>query len=243
MKKYSYLFVALILSFCACDKNDSENNNPEPTPQPEPEQPTVYSEIGVWESGKYFIALSEDHTISAYVAPNFIDGGMYSISDDKVITCKNTFYVRTTTYTIESIDDKNMKVKINYMGNDGTESVTTLNLTKSDKEAPSLNNPLVGKSFTYLTTTFGKITYSFNVDGMGLKMCTKSPASNYPLKAFYVTLEDRCYYMCYNQENGRVPLIGEWNNEESLNNLKVFKFKFGDGGTISDLEDVSNEYL
>lgn len=235
--------MALILSLCACDKNESENDNSEQTPQTEPEQSVVYSEVGVWENGKYFIALSDDHTISAYVAPNFIDGGMYSISDDKVITCKNTFYVRTTTYAIESIDDKNMKVKINYVGNDGIECVTTLNLTKSAKEAPSLYNPLVGKSYSYTATTFGKITYSFNVDGIGFKMCTKSSASNYPLNLFYVTLEDRCYYLCYNQENGRVPLIGEWNNENELNNLKVFKITFGEGETISDLKDVSKDYL
>ncbi len=240
MKKYSYLFVALILSFCACDKNDSDNNNSEPTPQIEPEQPIVYSEIGVWESGKYFIALSSDHTISAYVAPNFIDGGTYS-RDDKVITCKNSYYVRTTTYTIESIDEKSMRVKVNYIGKDGKENNTTLSLTKSDKEAPTQYNPLVGKSFSLLTNNWGTVTYSFESNCLGIKSCTKGTASKYPLRVFYITLEDRCYYLTYKQQGLaiQVPDIGGWGDAD----LNVFKITFENGGVIFDVTNVSNEYL
>ena len=82
MKKYLYLFTIITLALYACDKDDSNS-------EPEPEPAIVYSEIGVWEYNHYFIALNSDHTISAYFAPNYIDGGTYSISDN-VITCKNT---------------------------------------------------------------------------------------------------------------------------------------------------------
>ena len=82
--------------FMSCSKDDGKTDVvPEPEPEPEP---IVYSEVGVWESGQYFLALSEDRTLSAYVAPNFIDAGSYTINDDKIITCTNNFYVRTTTY-------------------------------------------------------------------------------------------------------------------------------------------------
>ena len=236
--------MALILSFCACDKDDSNINHSEPEPQPEPEQPTVYSEVGVWESGKYFVALSEDHKLSAYVASNSIDGGTYSISDDKVITCNNTYFKRTSTYTIESINEKNMRVRIKYMGYDKTEKDTTLNLTKSDKDAPRMFGPLVGKEYSNqreVSVAFGTITYSFNDDFVGLKMCTKSPACNYPLDVFYVTLEDRCYYFCFNQGE-RVPSVGGW-NDSSIEKLRVFTFIFGDNGEIVELKDVSDKYL
>lgn len=230
--------VLAAFAFTSCSKDDNEDVKPLPEPEPEP---IVYSEVGVWESGNYFIALSSDHTISAYVAPNFIDGGTYSISDDKVITCKNAFYVRTTTYTIESIDDKKMKVKIKYVANDGTEKVTTLDLTKSDKDAPSQYNPLVGKGFSILSGVFGTITYSFESNCLGTKTCTKSDASKYPLRMFYITLEDRCYFLCYNQGNW-APLIGAW-NDASMEDLNVYKLVFGNGGAIIDAEKVSKDYL
>ena len=192
---------------------------------------------------QYFLALSEDRTLSAYIAPNFIDAGSYTINDDKIITCKNNFYVRTTTYSIKSIDDKNMKVVIKYVDDDGNEKSTSLDLVKSDKEAPSRSNPLVGKTYNFLTNYFGTVTYSFESDNMGMKTSTSKSVAKYPIRLFYITLDDLCYFKGYNYSQAiQVVAVGGW-NDGSMTDLEVLRFTIGAGGVIVDMTNVSKDVL
>ncbi|MBR5958016.1 MAG: hypothetical protein IKZ99_06605 [Salinivirgaceae bacterium] len=227
--------------FMSCSKDDGKTDViPEPEQEPEP---IVYSEVGVWESGQYFLALSEDHTLTAYVAPNFIDAGTYKINDDKIITCTNNFYVRTTTYSIKSLDDKNMSVDIKYINDDGDEKNTSLNLVKSDKNAPSRSNPLVGKTYNFLTNYFGIVTYSFESDNLGMKTSTSKNASRCPIRLFYITLEDLCYFKGYNYSQAvQVVVVGGWNDSD-MSNLDVLRFTIGAGGVIDDMTNVSKDVL
>lgn len=232
--------VMAAFTFTSCSKDDNEDVKPLPEPEPEP---IVYSEVGVWESGQYFIALNEDHTLTAYVAPNFIDAGSYSISDEKIITCKNNFYVRTTTYSIKSIDDKNMRVDVKYVDDEGNEKSTSLNLVKSDKEAPSRSNPLVGKTYNFLTNYFGTVTYSFESDNLGMKTSTNKNASRCPIRLFYITIEDLCYFKGYNYSQAvQVVSVGGWNDSD-MSNLEVLRFTMGAGGVITDMTNVSKDVL
>ena len=233
--------VLAAVAFASCSKND-DSNEVKPEPEPEPE-PIVYSEVGVWESGQYFLALSEDRTLSAYVAPNFIDAGSYSISDDKIITCKNNFYVRTTTYAIKSIDDKKMSVVIKYVDEYGEEKSTSLNLVKSDKEAPSRSNPLVAKTYNYLSSYFGTVTLSFESDNLGMKTATSKTVSKYPIRLFYITLDNMCYFIGYNHSQAiQIPAVGAW-NDNTMKNLNVYRFSIGVGGVIDDMENITKDVV
>ena len=63
------LAAVLSIGFISCGDDDDEDN-----PNPNQEQPTViYSPVGVWESGNYFLSLSSDNFLTAYFAERFLD--------------------------------------------------------------------------------------------------------------------------------------------------------------------------
>mgnify|MGYP001075797984 CR=1 FL=1 len=80
--------------------------------------------IGVWESENYVVSFGNDGFYSAYIADEFIDSGDYTQSKN-IVSCQNSYFNRTTIYTIEEVSDDLLKVNIDYKdlyGNKKTKS-------------------------------------------------------------------------------------------------------------------------
>ena len=69
--------------------------------------------IGVWESENYVVSFGNDGFYSAYITDEFIDSGDYTQSKN-IVSCQNSYFNRTTIYTIEEVSDDLLKVNIDY---------------------------------------------------------------------------------------------------------------------------------
>lgn len=227
--------LAMLFVIVSCGKENTENN-------PNEEEEKVYSEVGVWESGNYFISFSSDGFLTSYVASDFIDCGSYTKSADKVITCNNLYFSHSTTYAVQSLDDEKMTVKISYQDVDGNSKSTSLTLTKSSKTPSAKESNLVGKMYTYLKSGYGHITFQFTNYYSATKTSDKTNIAKYPLSLFYIYFNGYCYFQTFNTAE-RVGLIGGWNQISGTGEITVYKFSFNSNGSISDFEDVSSTLL
>lgn len=227
------LLFAAVFTLGSCSSNDNGKS----------EEPQVksYSEVGVWESGNYFISLSSDHFLTAYVAPGFLDCGVYSRSDD-VITSNNTYFAKTTTYNIKSIDDKSMTVNIAYKDIAGKNKTTSLTLTKSSKVPVGKDNPLIGKSYSYQSTG-GIITMAFNTYNTGLMTSTWKNFKPYPLTLFYIYFDNYVFFQEFTPAGRQMPSIGGWGNRADNGEIMVSKVTFGSDGSIMEMIGAAPERL
>lgn len=236
MKQKIFLLMALIaatITFNACSSSDDDNND-------EPQTKT-YSEVGVWESGNYFVSLSSDHFLTAYIAPNFIDCGSYTRSDD-VITSNNSYYAKSTTYTIKSIDDKSMKIDVAYTDVSGDSKTASLTLTKSEKTPTTKDNPLIGKNFSW-QSLHGVTTLTFNTFNTGLQTSTWVNFADYPLTLYYIYYNGYVYYQQFWPRGRQIPSIGGWGTKADTGSIIVLNVTFGSDGSIQDMTGVSDEKL
>lgn len=239
MKKYFNVFVSLmvvLLAITSCSSDDDDSPSKPATPEPR-----TYSEVGVWENGNYFVSLSSDHFLTAYVAPNFIDCGTYSRSNANVITSTNSYYSKNTTYTIKSIDDKSMTVEISYKDFRGEDKSKSLVLTKTDKTPTIKENPVSGKSYTWLSDVFGNETYAFNTYNTGKQSCTKGSARKYPMDFYYIYFNNCLYYQTFNPAGTQTPSIGGWNVKADTGEISVDTVTFDRNGRIYELYGVGNK--
>lgn len=236
MKKLRLILMAVIV-FAAVSCQDKGGTTPEP---PAPEK--KYSEVGVWRSGNFFLSLSEDHFLSAYVAADFLDAGTYSMSEDKVISVRNTYFNTTTRYTVRSLDDRTMKVDIAYTDVEGSSRTTSLTLTKSSDEPTFKDHRFVGHSYTWWNATFRNRTIDFNTFCLAKFSCDKDNIKPYPLTLFYVAMGNRMYFQSFEPEGGRIPLIGGWNQEAGTGKITVFEFGY-EGNTMSWHDDITSSAL
>lgn len=237
MKQTLFSLLVLALFATSCGKDSTTPDTPEdPTPE------KTYSEVGVWTSGNYFVSLSQDKFLTAYVAPNFIDSGTYSIDTEKKISCTNSYFSRTTEYAITKIDDKSMTLNVSYQDFSGSKKTTTLNLTKSSATPAIKENSLIGKSYRYIKTSFGNITISFSSYYNGKMSSDKSNIEPYPLTLYYIYLGDKCYFQKFTG-GGRTPSIGGWNVDADEGAITVYQFSFEPNGTISNFSDITSSSL
>lgn len=227
------LIIASVFTLGSCSSDDDEKSK-------EP-QTKSYTEVGVWQSGNYFISFSSDHFLTAYVAPGFMDCGAYSRSDD-VITSSNTYFAKTTTYNIKSIDDKSMTVNITYTDIAGESKTTSLTLTKSSKVPEGKDNPLIGKSYSY-QSTHGITTMAFNTYNTGLMTSTWKIFAPYPLTVFYVYFENCVYFQEFKPSGRQMPSMNGWGNRADNGEIMVSKVTFGSDGSIRDMKDAAPERL
>lgn len=229
------LFTVTGLFLSACSGSDD-------TDGPSTPEVKTYSEVGVWESGNYFLSLSSDNFLTAYVAPNFIDCGTYSRSDNNIITSTNTYYSKSTTYTIKSINDNSMSVDISYSDVHGESKTKSLILTKSAKMPPTIKeNPVSGKSYTWYSTVFGNETFAFNSYDTGRKSGTKGSCRKYPVDFFYIFFNNRIYYQQFNPAGTQTPSIGGWNGKCGTGEITVDTVTFDKSGRIYELYSVINK--
>lgn len=237
MKQKIFLLTALLaasITFNACSSDDDDSNSDEP-------QATTYSEVGVWESGNYFVSLSSDHFLTAYVAPNFIDCGTYT-RNDNVITSNNSYYAKSTTYTIKSIDDKSMVIEVAYTDVSGDNKTTNLTLAKSNTATTTKDNPLIGKNFSWLSL-HGVTTLTFQTFNTGLQTNTWVNFADYPLTLYYIYFNGYVYYQQFWPRGKQIPTIGGWGTYADTGNIIVLKVTFGSDGSIQDMRGVSDEKL
>ena len=170
---FVFVFVSIMFSACGGDDNNDVEKQPETK---------EYSEVGVWTSGKYFISM-DGSFLCAYFAPNMLDCGTYS-KVDKTLLTQNSYFAKTTKYTIKSIDERSLSVNIDYVDMLGKEQTTSLKFNKSEKPCSAKEKPLIGKSYSYLTANVGTITLDFETYNTAKKKSSKSPMSKYPLSLF-----------------------------------------------------------
>lgn len=238
MKQKIILMMALIvaaITFSACSSSDDDKSSDEP-------QTKTYSEVGVWESGNYFVSLSSDHFLTAYVAPNFIDCGSYTRSNDDVITSSNSYYAKSTTYTIKSIDDKSMKIDVAYTDVKGDSKSTSLTLAKSSKTPTVKDNPLIGKNFSW-QALHGVTTMTFNTFNTGLQTSTWKNFEDYPLTIYYIYFDGCVYYQQFWPRGRQIPSIGGWGTKADTGDIIVSKVTFSNDGSIQDMTGVTDEKL
>lgn len=189
----------LILSSCGGDDDEPEV--------------ILQSVVGVWQNGNYFVSFSESGYYCAYLGNDFLDSGNFKRDKDE-ITAVNPFFSRTSTFTIKQLDDKNLTVEIDYTDVYGEQHHDALSLQKQDTE-PAKEGQLIGKSYSWLTSTFGYITMSFNTANSGVKSAQRGSAANYPLNFFYFYIADRMYYQIIPNRSIQVPSIGGWSDSQT----------------------------
>ncbi len=243
MKKYFYNLLMTFISVSAftlfsCGGNDDEEEDvPAGTPK-------VQSVVGVWENGNYFISLSDDKFLTAYIGDNFIDNGTYIVSpDNKKITCSNTYYNHITNYDITSISDKQLNLDISYTDVFGKDHKKSLNLTKSTKIPVSKDNGLVGKSYRYLTGNFGHVTYTFSSYNIGSKSSEKTGMAKYPLIIHYIYFNGNIYYQEFTSSSSQVPTIGGWTTGVNAGEIIAAQVYFDSAGGIYNIRNVSDTAL
>lgn len=227
--------LAATITFSACSSDDDDNTSNEP-------QAKTYSEVGVWEFGNYFVSLSSDHFLTAYVAPNFIDCGTYNRSNDDVITSTNTYYAKSTTYAIKSIDDRTMKVDVAYTDVNGDSKTASLTLTKGSKTPTEKDNPLVGKNYSW-QALHGVTTMTFSSFNTGLMTSTWVNFKDYPLTIYYIYLDNYVYYQEFKPSGRQMPTIGGWGNEADDGTINVSKVTFNSDGSIKEMIGAKSEKL
>lgn len=219
------------ISFMACsgDDNDEEDN---PSGGGKTED---YSIVGVWESGKNFISFNSSGYCAAYIDRNYLDSGTYNQKGNEV-SVSNSYYAKTTKYTITKLDNSSMSVQISYTDLDGYSKSRSLNLSKSSKSPISTSHKLVGKSITRNWSSTGyKITTSFNTHYTGSRTCSGGDAAKYPLRMFYVFYNNRVYYQLF-KTGSIMPSIGGWYPTEEV---EAWDVDFESDGSISSLTKVS----
>ena len=231
------LLTLLCFGFTSCGEDvvvEEDNQNQE--------QPTIkYSPVGVWESGNYFLSLSNDNFLTAYFAERFLDCGNYTINDDNIIICNNTYYARPTKYVIKSLSDKQLQVEINYVDVNGENQSKNLTFTKSDKFPVTKDNPVVGKTYTtyFSSSTSVKITTSFITYHTGSRTANGGSMAKYPLDMYYIFFNNRIYYQTF-KTTVQMPSIGGWN---PTTDITVWELEFAPNGTISTHHNITSTAL
>ena len=245
MKKYYYLLLiiafvsisCLTLSSCGGDEDENEDANPV-------ELPKAPSVVGVWENGRYFVSLSEDNFLTAYIGDNFIDDGTYVVaSDSKSFSCTNTYYNHTTVYDVVDITDTQMSLKITYMDAFGKSHNKNMIFTKSTKTPVSKDNGIVGKSCRFITASFSFVTYSFVTYNSATKSSEKKGMTNYPLSLHYIYFNENIYFQEFTSSSSQVPTIGGWTTSVNAGTVIACKLYFDRNGGISDLVNSSDQVL
>lgn len=237
MKRFFYLSLMLLAILTSCSKDDSSDNKVPDNNGNEQPQPKVYSPVGVWENGKYFVSFNSENFCSAYFDDQYIDCGNYTFSD-KTIVCDNTYYAKKTTYTINKISDDTMELKIDYVSVAGKEDTKTMTFTKNaNKSLAVKDHSLVGKSRTSVVEFGGSINYqtwSFDTYNTGSRSMKSGSASKYPLKLFYIFLDSKIYFQSF-KTTEQMPSIGGWNPTTTV---QVFAITFGSDGSITGVTKV-----
>lgn len=229
---FSFILASIMLCACGSDDNNEVENQPEIK---------EYSEVGVWTSGKYFISI-DGSFLCAYFAPNMLDCGTYS-KVDKTLLTQNSYFAKTTKYTIKSIDETTLSVNIDYVDLLGKEQTVSLKFNKSEKPCSAKENPLIGKSYSYLTANVGTVTLDFETYNTAKKKSSKSPMSKYPLSLFYIYNDGIVYYQSFVPSGIQVPTIGGWTSGQTGGPIRAIQLKMSSSGSIVDHKDVTDEMV
>lgn len=225
MKKFLF-FGFLLCAVIACEKPNQNGSTEEPE--------KVFSEVGVWESGEHFLSFSSDGFCSAYLSDSFIDSGSYQ-RDKNVIVCSNTYFNRETKYTISSITDSDLRVSYSFTDTKGKTWTGSLSFTKSSKKATSSNHILVNKSYSINSSYTGTITYKYTTNNSGTRTASSGSARQYPLRIFYVFLDNQVYMQYFTSGSGgnAIPTIGGWTNQADNEQIFKYQLEFSGSGDIS----------
>lgn len=227
---FMLLCVTTLLGSCS---SSSEN---------EEEEESKTNIVGVWSDGKHFVSINSDAFLTAYVAPNFIDCGNIT-EDGKVITCHNVYFNKNTTYKIISATDSKMNILVSYKDVLGEDKSVILSLTKTTDTPATKDHPLTGKTYTYMTSYIGNVTFSFSTYSIALMTSTSITCRKYPLTIFYIYIGDKLYFQKFTQKGIQVPTIGGWTTDVDDGEISVYKLKFDTDGSITEHDNISKDIL
>lgn len=194
--------------------------------------------VGVWSDGKHFLSISSDGYLAAYAGTNFIDCGSFTITGS-IIKCSNTYYSKETVYTITSVSDNSISVKVDYTDIYGDSKTSNLVLAKTNDTPTVKDHALNGKSASYLTTSLGTITLDFGGYNSGKKTSTLSNCKKYPLSLFYVYINRKVYFQQFTSKTGQVPSIGGWTTSCDDGTIFVYEVKFASNGMVEDISNIT----
>lgn len=194
--------------------------------------------VGVWSDGKHFLSISSDGYLAAYAGNNFIDCGSFTITGS-IIKCSNTYYSKETVYTITSVSDNSISVKVDYTDIYGDSKTSNLVLAKTNDTPTVKDHALNGKSASYLTTSLGTITLDFSGYNYGKKTSTLSNCKKYPLSLFYVYINGKVYFQQFTSKTGQVPSIGGWTTSCDDGTIFVYEVKFASNGMVEDISNIT----
>ena len=198
--------------------------------------------VGVWSDGTHFISISSDNYLAAYAGTGFIDCGNITI-DGNVVKCSNTYFSKETTYTITSVSDNSLSVKVNYTDVYGDCKTSVLTMSKTSDTPATKDHALNGKSASYLTTSLGTITLDFSGYNSGKKTSTLSNCKKYPLSLFYVYINGKVYFQQFTSKTGQVPTIGGWTTSCDDGTIFVYEVKFVSNGMVEDIYNITSSAL
>lgn len=204
MKKVLYFTILLVICSCSKDESNEQNNNNQ-----QQEKPSI---VGVWENNGKFVSFNNENFCCAYFDNEYIDCGSY-IQTGNMITTNNTYYAKQTKYNIVEITSNSITLQIEYVPIHGDTTTKTMTFSKNNSIMPAVkDHSLVGKSHTSLVWFGGSSTYStwsFDTYNTGSHSLSSGSASKYPLKVFYIFLDNKIYYQTF-RTTEQMPTIGGW---------------------------------
>lgn len=229
MKKCLFILpflVALFFTSCSNDNNPTEDNDK-----------SIKKDvlIGTWESGNHFVSFNQDGYYSAYIADEFIDSGDFTLNQN-VVSCKNNYFNRNSTYAIKKVSETELDVDILYKDLYGDTQEKSMTFTKTSTPPSSKDNTLDGKSIQWYALNFGNITMKFNSNNAGIKSAASGSAAKYPLDFFYIYIGNKMYHQILRNTSIQVPSIGGW--PTSYNKVICWELHFSENGSIDSFEKI-----
>jgi hypothetical protein len=197
MKKI--LFFLLLAAFTSCqEKIDTPNEEAEETPTPEPPKPIEIT--GVWRDGDFFISFDANGYYSAHLSEEHLDTGAYSI-EDNIVTCKNNYNAKTTTYDISEANETTIRCKATYSPYNAEAKTESRTFTKTDETPNSKDHILIDKYWGYKSKGYGTITIEFKNHYLAFK--SSSVDDRYVNEWYYAYIEPYIYVQSFTPNDGR----------------------------------------
>lgn len=156
--------MAVLLAGCGSDGTEEimqDSTKQEPTQSTEMESKiTKENLVGVWRSGDYFLSISADGYMAAYLSNQFLVTGDFVEyhSDDEYFYVVGIFWgTEHAVFHVAKLENQQLKCTIDFSEYDGlnghyTDKQKELVFEKTTETPIGRTNELVGKSFSYPST-------------------------------------------------------------------------------------------
>lgn len=213
MKKLA-IFLAAVLTLAGCSKE----NIPVIDENPKEEQINI---IGVWRCGSAVVSFNTDGYYSASLTNKHIDTGSYSLNG-KDVTCYNNYNNKYTYYQITSIDSKSLTCTITFSEYKGEEQTAKMTFEKTEEKPSAREHFLIGKSWSYLSSNYGRVFEEFRTHNIAYKYSENDP-TRYKTEWYYFFINPHVYLQEFTPKDGVQRPSSSWHKNADSGEVIIMK--------------------